>query len=59
MAHNQHHHQNHQAVDGLVNVFKRANHDLQMVQYKLEKEFQQLYPVNVSIEHVEKLSSIP
>lgn len=40
--------QNHQAIDGLVNLFTKANHDLTMIQYKLEKEFQQIYPDNVS-----------
>ncbi|GAV90557.1 hypothetical protein CFOL_v3_33966 [Cephalotus follicularis] len=41
-----HHHQqhHHQAIDGLVNLFTTANHDLTVVQYKLEKEFQQVYP---------------
>ncbi|XP_058203553.1 uncharacterized protein LOC131317887 [Rhododendron vialii] len=39
--HSSHHHQ---AVDGLVNLFTKANHDLTVVQHKLEKEFQQIYP---------------
>lgn len=43
------HEQNHhQATDGLVNLFSKANHDLLVVQYRLEKEFQQIYPDNVS-----------
>ncbi|XP_044464635.1 uncharacterized protein LOC123195096 isoform X1 [Mangifera indica] len=37
-------HHNHHATDGLVNLLTRANHDLNMIQYKLEKEFQQVYP---------------
>ncbi|KAJ4707743.1 spindle and kinetochore-associated protein 2 [Melia azedarach] len=40
--------QNHQAVDNLVNLLTKANHDLTMVQYKLEKEFQQIYPDNAN-----------
>lgn len=39
---------NHQAIDGLVNLLTKSNHELTMVQYKLEKEFQQIYPDNVS-----------
>ncbi|KAH7841743.1 hypothetical protein Vadar_033706 [Vaccinium darrowii] len=47
MGHSHHDHlhsHHHQAVDGLVNLFTKANHDLTMVQHKLEKEFQQIYP---------------
>lgn len=45
-----HHLQNHQheAMDGLVNLFTKANHDLNVVQHRLEKEFQQIYPENVT-----------
>lgn len=39
---------NHQAIDGLVNLLTKSNHELTMVQYKLDKEFQQIYPDNVS-----------
>lgn len=39
---------NHQAVDNLINVFARASHDLTIVHSKLEKEFHQIYPDNVS-----------
>lgn len=45
MAHNREHHQ---AMDSLVNLFTKANHDLTVVQHRLEKEFQQVYPDNVS-----------
>lgn len=45
-----HHLQNHQhkAMDGLVNLFTKANHDLNVVQHRLEKEFQQIYPENAN-----------
>ncbi|KAG6387892.1 hypothetical protein SASPL_153087 [Salvia splendens] len=33
-----------QAVDGLLNLFTKANRDLSAVQNKLHKEFQQVYP---------------
>ncbi|KAA3458079.1 spindle and kinetochore-associated protein 2 [Gossypium australe] len=38
----------HQAADNLVNLFTKANHDLLVVQYRLEKEFQQIYPDNAN-----------
>ncbi|KAA8525650.1 hypothetical protein F0562_007468 [Nyssa sinensis] len=38
------HNNHHQAVDSLVNLFTKANHDLTVVQHRLEKEFQQVYP---------------
>ncbi|XP_031279777.1 spindle and kinetochore-associated protein 2 [Pistacia vera] len=41
-------HHNHHATDDLVNLLTRANHDLSMIQYKLEKEFQQVYPENAN-----------
>ncbi|KAJ7966307.1 spindle and kinetochore-associated protein 2 [Quillaja saponaria] len=46
MGHN--HQQHHQATDGLVNLFTKANHDLSVVHYKLEREFQQIYPDNAN-----------
>uniref|UniRef100_A0A2N9H196 Reverse transcriptase zinc-binding domain-containing protein n=1 Tax=Fagus sylvatica TaxID=28930 RepID=A0A2N9H196_FAGSY len=36
----------HQATDGLVTLLMKANHDLTVVQHRLEKEFQQVYPDN-------------
>lgn len=36
-----------QAVDGLLNLFSKANRDLSAVQNKLHKEFQQVYPDHV------------
>ncbi|KAK6158756.1 hypothetical protein DH2020_006070 [Rehmannia glutinosa] len=33
-----------QAVDGLLNLFTKANRDLSAVHNKLHKEFQQVYP---------------
>ncbi|GMP83815.1 hypothetical protein CsSME_00037601 [Camellia sinensis var. sinensis] len=39
---------NNQAVDNLVNLLTKANHDLTLVQHKLEKEFQQIYPDNAN-----------
>uniref|UniRef100_A0A7N0TAD7 Protein FAM33A n=1 Tax=Kalanchoe fedtschenkoi TaxID=63787 RepID=A0A7N0TAD7_KALFE len=38
----QHHH--HQSTEGLVSLFTKSNRDLIMVQNRLEKEFQQIYP---------------
>ncbi|KAM7269373.1 hypothetical protein ACFE04_024870 [Oxalis oulophora] len=46
MGHSQR--QQHPAVDNLVNTLTRANHDLTLVHYKLDKEFQQLYPHNAN-----------
>lgn len=40
-------HRQHQAVDGLFNLFTKANHDLTLLHNKLQREFQQLYPDNV------------
>ncbi|KAL0016581.1 hypothetical protein SO802_003650 [Lithocarpus litseifolius] len=40
--------EHHQATDGLVNLFTRASHDLTVVQHRLEKEFQQVYPDNAN-----------
>jgi hypothetical protein len=42
-----HRHVHHQATDSLVNLFTKANNDLTLVQLKLEREFQQIYPDNV------------
>ncbi|EEF46843.1 uncharacterized protein LOC8274152 [Ricinus communis] len=41
-------HHSHQAADNVVNLLKKANHDLILVQLKLEKEFQQVYPDNAN-----------
>ncbi|XP_061368092.1 uncharacterized protein LOC133311090 [Gastrolobium bilobum] len=41
-------HQYHQATDGLLNLFTKANHDLSMVHHRLEKEFQHVYPDNAN-----------
>ena len=40
--------EHHQATDGLVNLFTKASHDLTVVQHRLEKEFQLVYPDNVN-----------
>ncbi|XVE53509.1 hypothetical protein DITRI_Ditri03aG0009000 [Diplodiscus trichospermus] len=49
MGHRNHEEQNHhQAADSLANLFTKANHDLLVVQYRLEKEFQQIYPDNAN-----------
>lgn len=44
MGHSHHH----EGVDGLLNLFTKANHDLTVVHHKLEKEFQQIYLDNVN-----------
>ncbi|KAI9118253.1 hypothetical protein K1719_010585 [Acacia pycnantha] len=46
MGHNYQH--RHQATDGLLSLFSKANHDLALVHLKLEKEFQQIYPDNAN-----------
>ncbi|KAK6927674.1 Ska2, N-terminal [Dillenia turbinata] len=33
-----------EAVDGLANLLTRANHDLTVIQQRLDREFQQIYP---------------
>uniref|UniRef100_A0A2P2KAT3 Ska2 N-terminal domain-containing protein n=1 Tax=Rhizophora mucronata TaxID=61149 RepID=A0A2P2KAT3_RHIMU len=38
----------HEATDGLLNLLKKGSHDLNAVQFKLEREFQQVYPDNVT-----------
>ncbi|XP_020960876.1 uncharacterized protein LOC107605449 isoform X2 [Arachis ipaensis] len=40
--------QRHQATDGVLNLFRKANHDLNFVHHSLEKEFQTLYPDNAN-----------
>ncbi|KAJ0233283.1 Protein FAM33A [Hirschfeldia incana] len=53
------HHHHHQAVDNLINVFGRASRDLNAVHFKLDKEFQQIYPENANpmklIQRIKKL----
>lgn len=39
----------HNAVDGLVNLFSKANQDLSVLHHKLEEEFQQVYPDSVTM----------
>lgn len=39
--------QQQEATDGVVNLLSKANHDLNIVQKRLEKEFQEIYPDNV------------
>ncbi|XP_068653429.1 uncharacterized protein [Aristolochia californica] len=36
------------AVDGMVQLLTKANHDLNLVQHCLEKEFNQAYPENAN-----------
>uniref|UniRef100_A0A6M2EZ28 Protein FAM33A n=1 Tax=Populus davidiana TaxID=266767 RepID=A0A6M2EZ28_9ROSI len=43
-----HRHVHHQATDSLANLFTKANNDLTLVQLKLEREFQQIYPDNAN-----------
>ncbi|XP_024029182.1 uncharacterized protein LOC21390543 [Morus notabilis] len=38
----------HEATDGLLKLLTKANHDLTLVQQRLEKEFQQVYPDNAN-----------
>ncbi|XP_059640394.1 uncharacterized protein LOC132282665 [Cornus florida] len=38
------HNDHHESADGLANLFRKANHDLTVVQHRLENEFQQIYP---------------
>ncbi|XP_042003999.1 uncharacterized protein LOC121752957 isoform X2 [Salvia splendens] len=48
-----------QAVDGLLNLFSKANRDLSAVQNKLHKEFQQVYPDHANpMKLVERLKKI-
>ncbi|KAL5559627.1 hypothetical protein UlMin_035838 [Ulmus minor] len=41
-------HEHNQATDGLLKLLTKANHDLSVVQHKLEREFQQIYPENAN-----------
>ena len=52
-----HLHQHHQAAEGLTNLFPKATHDLSMVQYRLEEEFQQSYPDSVRATRSSSFSS--
>ncbi|XP_045823372.1 spindle and kinetochore-associated protein 2 [Trifolium pratense] len=38
----------HEATDGLVKLFRKADHDLDIVHHRLQTEFQQLYPDNAN-----------
>ncbi|KAL2897552.1 Spindle and kinetochore-associated protein 2 [Bienertia sinuspersici] len=40
--------QHNPAVDSLVSLFTKANHDLSILHFKLDKEFQQIYPDNAN-----------
>ncbi|XP_048331667.1 uncharacterized protein LOC107419912 isoform X2 [Ziziphus jujuba] len=40
--------EHHEATDGLVKLLTKANHDLTLVQNRLEREFQQIYPDNAN-----------
>lgn len=42
------HDYHHQAVDGLVTFLSKTHHDLNLVSFKLEKEFQQVYSDNTN-----------
>ncbi|KAM0059738.1 putative spindle and kinetochore-associated protein [Helianthus debilis subsp. tardiflorus] len=48
MSHQSNHHHHHDAVDGLVNLFIKANNDLNIVQNRLDKEFREIYPDNAN-----------
>ncbi|KAG9455819.1 hypothetical protein H6P81_000327 [Aristolochia fimbriata] len=46
-------------VDGVVQLLTKANHDLNLVQHCLEKEFNQVYPENVNpLKLVSRISRI-
>ncbi|MFS8030126.1 putative spindle and kinetochore-associated protein [Helianthus anomalus] len=47
MSHQSNHH-HHDAVDGLVNLFIKANNDLNIVHNRLDKEFREIYPDNAN-----------
>ncbi|KAL8106960.1 uncharacterized protein LOC141670561 [Apium graveolens] len=50
---------NHKAVDNLLNLFTIANHDLNVVENRLEKEFQKIYPQNANpMELVSRIKKI-
>ncbi|KMS95096.1 hypothetical protein BVRB_012570 [Beta vulgaris subsp. vulgaris] len=40
--------QHHPAVDNLLTLFTKAHHDLSLLHFKLDKEFQQIYPDNAN-----------
>ncbi|KAK4853823.1 hypothetical protein QYF36_015257 [Acer negundo] len=40
--------QNHQAIDGLMSLLTKSNHELATIHYQLEKEFQKIYPENAN-----------
>ncbi|XP_021746377.1 uncharacterized protein LOC110712225 [Chenopodium quinoa] len=40
--------EHHPAVDSLVTLFIKAHHDLSLLHFKLDKEFQQIYPDNAN-----------
>ncbi|XP_021758009.1 uncharacterized protein LOC110723042 [Chenopodium quinoa] len=40
--------EHHPAVDSLVTLFTKAHHDLSLLHFKLDKEFQQIYPDNAN-----------
>ncbi|KAM5564638.1 hypothetical protein ABKV19_018951 [Rosa sericea] len=40
--------EHHEATEGLVRLLTKANHDLAVVQHRLDKEFQQIYPQNAN-----------
>ncbi|MED6142842.1 hypothetical protein PIB30_001041 [Stylosanthes scabra] len=41
-------HERHQATDGILSLFRKANHDLNFVQHTLERDFKTLYPDNAN-----------
>ncbi|KAK1367589.1 Spindle and kinetochore-associated protein 2 [Heracleum sosnowskyi] len=50
---------NHEAVDNLLNLFTIANRDLNVVENRLEKEFQKIYPQNANpMELVSRIKKI-
>ena len=53
-------HQHHEAVDGLFNLFNKANNDLAMLHDRLDKEFKQIYPDNANpMKLVARIKKIP
>lgn len=40
--------EHHEATEGLVRLLTKVNHDLTVVQHRLDKEFQQIYPENAN-----------
>ncbi|KAF1885559.1 hypothetical protein Lal_00039390 [Lupinus albus] len=37
-----------EAMEGIVRLFTKANHDLNMLKHRLEKEFENVYPENAN-----------